>query len=121
MAGFKCRDQCGECCGPVAFSKDEWARVKGKAVRIIEELFEDEEIVIVRTSDMSCVFLDNEKKCAIYGDRPQICRDYGVKRELPCPFLRANGDRRGGKESIEIQDRIDHKIDAWAERLERRF
>ena len=32
--------------------------------------------------------------CAIYEDRPDICRKYGIIKELPCPFLRQDGTKR---------------------------
>jgi Fe-S-cluster containining protein len=32
-----------------------------------------------------CVFLKNNK-CSIYSVRPKICRDYGVKYYIQCPY-----------------------------------
>lgn len=47
------------------------------------------------TEDGMCVFLNREtKKCVIYPDRPQVCRDYGQVSELQCPYIDLKGNRR---------------------------
>lgn len=36
-------------------------------------------------ADNYCAFLKKNYKCNIYDNRPPICRDFGSKKDLPCP------------------------------------
>jgi Fe-S-cluster containining protein len=38
---------------------------------------EIEKAITIITNDGKCVFLKDNKTCAIYNDRPQLCRDFG--------------------------------------------
>jgi len=38
---------------------------------------EIEKAITILTKDSKCVFLKDDKTCAIYNDRPQPCRDFG--------------------------------------------
>ena len=51
----------------------------------------------VVTDDILCVFLNRKtKRCAIYEDRPEVCRLFGVSKDkkLQCPYFKPSGNRR---------------------------
>ncbi|OPY31173.1 MAG: Flagellin N-methylase [Methanocella sp. PtaU1.Bin125] len=50
------------------------------------------------TPDGDCIFLRPDKSCAVYEDRPDVCREYGRIVELPCPYFKANGEPRNREE-----------------------
>ena len=60
---FSC-DKCGLCC------------------RNIDKI---PELKAFHNGDGICKFLINNK-CSIYSLRPKICRDYGVKYYIQCPY-----------------------------------
>jgi hypothetical protein len=66
--------QCGDCCGHVPASLEEFGRIK---------LWAEEK--------QDCRFLENGK-CTIYDERPIMCRLFGLHEELRCPHG-ARGDR----------------------------
>lgn len=108
---FQCLENCSVCCGPVPFPKDIWKKFKHLA---------EKPDYVIRTSiavfpvrkNMECVFLINHN-CLIYNNRPQICRDYGIIAELPCPFLKANGNKRSPAQTKKIERNIGKKYDAF--------
>lgn len=57
-----CMKGCHECCGPVAFSRWEWARVEHRAAN----------------NGLTCPYL-GETGCEIYAERPIICRLFGLR------------------------------------------
>lgn len=83
---------CGKCCGCIPISAfDFWVKhvtdVQTPPVDILEA--EDKQgafLVMPITKSFNCVFLKKDKSCATYEDRPQVCRDYGVIEDLPCPM-----------------------------------
>ena len=68
IPGLQCIPGCSDCCGPVVFSKTEWDRVKDKR----------------RATSITCPYVE-DGKCAIYRDRPIICRLFGTVEDLQCP------------------------------------
>lgn len=34
-------------------------------------------IIVTDTSDRACVFLKEDNSCAVYEDRPEICKNFG--------------------------------------------
>jgi Fe-S-cluster containining protein len=74
---------CGRCCEELkpAFSKKEQQRLAKRFGLSIEQLrekylqYDSEDEPVWRTRKIPCSFLDS-KKCSIYEDRPQECRDY---------------------------------------------
>lgn len=73
---------CGECCGPVPITYNDYARIsnylKGNGYA--------REVVRRKHKPLNCVFRDDEqKKCAIYPVRPMVCRLFGVAIRLQCP------------------------------------
>ena len=84
LPAFKCREKCGECCGPVMWSLAEeivirdYLKKRGLEYRKSKSLLD------------KCPYLTKDKKCEIYEVRPLICRAYGVVEGLECPFVSAN-------------------------------
>ena len=102
---FQCLDNCGECCQPIMMTRGYWEYVKASVVCEYEEiLFEHngEEYVVPHRVDGTpkCVFLDDHMRCAIYSERPQVCKEYGIVTE--CPFVRPDGSPRTAEESQRI-------------------
>lgn len=63
---------CGGCCHLIV-ELAEHERVPGNAT----EINDDNERVIRRRDDCSCVYLDpTTRRCRIYENRPQVCRDF---------------------------------------------
>jgi len=91
----KCPENSG-CCGIVPFEKEFTEKHKSKfqvkPVKIKEG--------VVITEDFRCVFMNRETKlCAIYDDRPEVCRLFGTKEGiqksglgLACPHFKPNGN-----------------------------
>lgn len=70
IPSFTCIPGCHDCCGPVPFSKIEWNAVKDKRM----------------AKGINCPY-QCEEGCAIYKDRPLICRLFGASEDqrLKCP------------------------------------
>jgi Fe-S-cluster containining protein len=70
IPAFQCRKGCFDCCGPVPFAKEEWLRVRDKRP----------------TTGFTCAYASDDG-CAIYQNRPLMCRLFGaVDRDiLLCP------------------------------------
>ena len=62
-----CREGCFECC-----------------TNMVQFAAEESERAGEYTYDGICGFLDENKKCGIYNDRPLVCRIYGVSEILIC-------------------------------------
>ena len=63
----------------------------------------DETIVITNSIFRDCVFLKRDNTCAIYENRPQLCKDYGRSDgSLACPYLTSDGKLRSEYETKEI-------------------
>ena len=117
---FKCKENCGDCCGVVPIKKEVWEKNLAKAQRNIKEVVEIEGEVYIITDDLKCIFLSKRKKCVIYEDRPQICRNYGIgfNDALSCPFIKPNGSPRSPAMVKRIQRMINRDVDAKLKRIE---
>lgn len=93
LMDFQCKDNCGECCGPVMIDKEvvERNRNKFNGVPTLEKEFGNSLII---TKGIWCIFLDENKRCAIYNERPEICRKFGKIKRLPCPYFDLRGEKR---------------------------
>lgn len=80
-----CRN-CGKCCANVPFSEDFINANITKAQKPFSELIPVLDAFIPKTEDGYCLFLTKDKRCAIYSDRPEVCRLQGEIPELPCPY-----------------------------------
>lgn len=92
--------RCGRCCGPVPFDKKWFNSNLNKlqetsfeaipgTIQLIDSrtIIETETITPVTTS-FNCVFLTPEKRCAVYEERPALCRLFGTIPELTCPYVK---------------------------------
>jgi len=71
----------------------------------------DEGNIYTFTEDIRCVFLSPDFKCPIYDDRPEVCRKYGLTDELPCPYVKKNGNPRSPAQARRMQRIINRQID----------
>lgn len=69
IPGFKCEPGCSDCCGVVPFSKWEWGQITDKR----------------KAESLSCPYITKEG-CAIYSQRPIMCRLFGTVPEMLCPY-----------------------------------
>lgn len=95
----KCPEGSG-CCGLIQMPKDlieknkDKFQVEPKEIKIIGSLG------VVLIDDLQCVFMNRKTKlCAIYDDRPEVCRLFGTKEgmqkaglSLACPHFKPNGN-----------------------------
>ena len=86
IPSMTCIAGCTDCCGPVPFSADEWARVRDRLPMGSEVRSEASETYAVKTGTLTCAFA-TATGCSVYADRPFICRLFGVARDemLTCP------------------------------------
>jgi Fe-S-cluster containining protein len=106
-----CKSGCGECCGCVPVSRSSWKKYQARAVRI-ERVDEAGNLVLPITTDGKCCFLNDSRECAIYKDRPNICRIYGRSVKIPCPYIRPDGSARSYIETSVIKEYINLQVDA---------
>jgi hypothetical protein len=77
-----CKGLCQDSCGPIAMSNDEDSRIRRRGFEIppmAEAL-----AALDRGEDYYCPALV-DGSCAVYEDRPTICRLWGVTESMPCP------------------------------------
>jgi len=99
---FVCKENCGKCCGPVpmtpAFISLNRDKIQNTNYTLTPAKFMKRvsggREVYALTKNLECIFLTQEKKCAIYDIRPYVCRIYGVDKRLPCPFIDLEGKLR---------------------------
>ena len=95
----KCPEESG-CCGVIPFEKEFIEKHQGEFEVKPTEILGDEKNKIVVTEDLFCVFMNRGTKlCAVYNDRPEICRLFGTKEGigkkglgLACPHFKPNGN-----------------------------
>lgn len=78
--------------------------------------FRDQIAVVTDTEDGDCVFLKLDNTCAIYEDRPQVCKSFGLSGgAMECPNVAPNGRIRSKEEAkrakIRIMDYFRKKIE----------
>jgi len=91
---FKCLENCASCCFVAPIDKEIWDKHQEDIIGTMKTLIPYGKYVVPITTNGICPFLKNDKKCNIYEDRPKICRDYGLIKEMPCIFLDKNGKLR---------------------------
>jgi Fe-S-cluster containining protein len=117
VVDWKCRIGCGECCGCFSLPKalvEKYADRFQFAFAEVVDFPPDEKFCF--TDDLKCVFLDREtKRCVVYDERPQVCRDYGHVPRLPCPYIKPNGLARRPAKVRRAQRQINNEVDAkWS-------
>ncbi|MCJ7816556.1 MAG: YkgJ family cysteine cluster protein [Candidatus Aenigmarchaeota archaeon] len=101
----------GDCCGIHTFDKKFYDNFKHSRKREIIGTQSDGQTIIIITKDGKCVFLDDNNACAIYDNRPDICKEYGRTAELPCPYVKPSGARRSEAGMRHMQRVINHDVD----------
>ena len=77
-----CKGLCQDSCGPIAMSNAEDARIRARGFDIPS--MADALAALGRGEDYYCPALV-DGSCAVYEDRPTICRLWGATRSMPCP------------------------------------
>lgn len=79
-----CKGLCADACGPIKMGPLERLRTRRAGVRITPH---QQAVRELRESDGEW-FCDALKhgRCAVYQDRPMICRLWGVSEGLECPY-----------------------------------
>lgn len=78
----ECKGLCQDSCGPIAMSVVEEARISRRGYSIPP--MADALAALERGEDWYCPALV-DRRCAVYEDRPTICRLWGATESMPCP------------------------------------
>lgn len=112
MPKFKCKPECGECCGITFLPRSTFINNLGKMQVELETLEEFKTDVVPMTADGMCVFLNRTSKmCEIYSQRPPVCEAFGVTENisLMCPYFKPNGN----KWSEAKKKRLQRQLKKW--------
>lgn len=116
VARVGCKVGCGRCCGVVAFDRRTFSRLKSVSVRAFKEAPMGSDVWPL-TRDGHCCFLKEDKSCAVYAYRPQVCRLYGTIKALECPYFKTDGTPRTREEVAEISERIEKEVGEGLKKL----
>lgn len=84
--------QCGaECCDvSTPFSLEDIKQIKKKHKKLLRGVklvkSKADAYTLHKRGNTQCVFLSEDKRCKVYEDRPQICRDFGEKAYARCAY-----------------------------------
>jgi len=82
-ARFQCLPGCGLCCSyRVVLSTEDQERLREAGCQARREETADGKAILPR-EDGFCLFLDRDRRCGVYADRPAQCRTYPY---LPSPY-----------------------------------
>lgn len=80
------------CCGLVPIPRETIEKHLGDMQGPFDKiLFINGQDIVVKQRTATCAFLTSDYKCAIYDDRPEICRIFGNRSNNPllkCSYLR---------------------------------
>lgn len=106
---------CGRCCTAPAFSSGELRRARlaaggsyppgttvASGLPIRAEHGGGMAHMLVGPDGITCPFLTQEKRCAIYEARPRICQLYGQVPEMPCQALHPRAAERAAERLVTI-------------------
>lgn len=91
---YKCK---ARCCYNIPFESGELEKYADKIVNPVLDTMPLGPAVVAITSEIrgladlsknKCPFLRADYLCNIYENRPEICRKFGIIKELPCGFLK---------------------------------
>ncbi len=101
---FKCKSGCeAECCGCITLSKTLIKKNRFLVQRKYQKIETRVGLIYPLTSDMRCIFLGDHFDCVIYNNRPYVCKLYGTTKELPCPYIDPDGNKRTDADIIQTQ------------------
>ncbi len=102
------KSKCGaECCSVVPLPRSLYFANIDKVFREVGQVMDIEGgYVIPMTLDMKCPFLTEDLGCAIYEDRPPICRKFGDESliHMTCAYQSKEGNPRTKKEFRKINE-----------------
>lgn len=84
-----------ECCGPVPIPKRLFEEKRHLLQREVEVLEAEDlpGVVMPFDKNLTCGFLTKDFRCAIYNDRPEVCKKFGSIAEthemLICPHKKS--------------------------------
>lgn len=82
IPAVECKGLCQDSCGPIAMSNLEESRIRAHGFEIPP--MADALAALGRGEDYYCPALV-DGSCAVYEDRPTVCRLWGATRSMPCP------------------------------------
>lgn len=103
------------CCGVVPVSRE--LCKKELYQREVTEIIELDDELYPMTENMHCAFLKRDYSCNIYEQRPEICKNYGIIEELPCPFINIKGRLRSPAKQRRMTRIITHQINDALKKL----
>lgn len=109
------------CCGVVPIPRTIWQRnqhnIQREVVSAHKCLAGKDEAsqvtaILPFTEDLLCPFLKPDLSCAIYDERPEVCRKFGDETHIMmcCPMQKADGKPRSEDEQREYNERADTYI-----------
>jgi Fe-S-cluster containining protein len=109
------------CCGIVPIPITTWQKnqhnihreVKEKhKVYVTDQDNEQHTAILPITSDALCPFLKEDLRCAIYADRPKVCKQFGDESHwaLRCPMQHKDGTPRSEDDLIELTTKVDEWV-----------
>ena len=112
-----------DCCGVVPLPADVWERNKHLIQRKLKEAVSapHQEVYPLPEEGVSCLFLTKDCTCAIYDDRPQVCRMYGIHPDLECPYLKPNGHLRSKASQKQVQRRINKGVNNFVKNITKKL
>lgn len=104
------------CCGVVPFGKEFIEKNKALITREVEETldFYDGESVVLMTEGLVCAFLDDDYRCKIYDERPDVCKAFGDETDplLTCPYQTKLGKGRHFKVRKKLLKQAEERVNA---------
>lgn len=99
-------------------------RLQRAAIKVINmgtSPFGEGETAVHETKDGSCVFLKPDYSCAVYEDRPHVCKEFGseIHPYLCCTIQSKDGRARSRQEQrrvIREQQKYTSKFNAFVKR-----
>jgi Fe-S-cluster containining protein len=88
------------CCSVAPLPRSTYFGNFDKQQRPVKEILDlDAEMILPVTEDGSCPFLQSDYKCAIYNQRPEICRKFGDESHpmMTCAYQTKDGQARSKK------------------------
>ncbi len=111
---WKCLKDCkGKCCGVVPIPEEIFLKHAEKIQRDVVEVMPFRTGNLYITEDLTCTFLNDEGRCEIYEDRPNICVNYGLHEVIPCPYIKSNGKVRSEASKKQIFRKMKKKKTIW--------
>ena len=113
----KCRS---ECCGPCPIREEVYHRNRNRvAHEPAQEFVDGGRYVHAIDSTGMCVFRGDDFRCAIYDQRPRVCREFGRGHHplLLCPWQTPDGRERSKGSRKRLRRRMAPITDEVLKRL----